>query len=602
MRFAFLSLVVITFLGACVEFEENFVEINNDPKVIVEGLTLTDAQGQILNDTFSITGPTTVINYAVNVANADTVAIYVSSNRTYITSISNFSQGSFTLHTDRHDDGIHDLTFEVTTNTGTGSMADLSSEELISTKITRYFSITSHPARANRILSVRPDEGTLKIEWEEDPNSQKRLEFSNSFPFNTWEVAITDPHQTSFVDEHYIGGNLTVRLVTLGTRSTDASAATTSSIIVTAPVIKEFSNDELGNLTIKWNKSPLYNNISKYVLRNQGIIIKSTADGSDTTLITNKIPFGQQPHVTLYTYAKKLIRTDTVRLSSSTNVFVGENLPYSLYGMVHAPLTPEKGFCIDYNNEELYVLNGDIVEAKYPIPLWVNFFAGVTTADGTALYYADKGYIYKVDRNGNYSVVINTSSVYGEVLTMNRLTLGDDRYLTFRADGTLYMYDLVSQQRLFERTVSNNSGVYQTPDGRFLVEKATSLLHVHALVDGKITATNSIELPTKSVFIDVLHGNKIVGISPSTIYSYDPYKNELIQQDLINSDLTNESSYVYDAVTGLAGTEYLDQFIVVDLIKREIIRKTTTLKSPGSFALYNGALYFYHRKLDLKLD
>jgi hypothetical protein len=127
-------------------------------------------------------------------------------------------------------------------------------------------------------------------------------------------------------------------------------------------------------------------------------------------------------------------------------------------------------------------------------------------------------------------------------------------------------------------------------------------MDVHTLTDGKITSTTSVNMPAASIYIDVRKGNKLVGISNKSSTLYDPYAGTSTQIALTNSDLVYASNYVYDMVTGLAGTEYLDWFIITDPHKGEIIRKVFVSPNTNEFMLYNGSVYVYSRKLNLKLQ
>lgn len=592
---------ILCFLFGCADFEENFVPVNSERQVDIKSFTLGDGKGKIYPDTFALYGPSTPVSYQLEIEKNDTVRVSVYIDDVFVASSQN-DFGSFTINSDDYEDGLHKITFKVITDSGTGSLANIYEVELVEWTITRHFTISNQIITAAKITSIRPEQGRLKIEWENtgDVPTHKKLMFNATDLRESWEVTITDEDQTSYTDRIYIGGALSVRIVTLGTRSTVASPPSAATFPI--PTIREYSSDEFGNLTLKWSKALFYENALGYSLSYEDETLKKTMSLNDTTAVTGKIPFWGPEYVVLRTYAKNLTTSfDTARVRATREVLVGENLGHFLGDMEHAPLAPEKGFRISPGTDELFVLNGDAIERKFSIPLALTFGDIAVSSDGSFVIYADNGKIHKADRNGNVTQILSTLAVYGENFIMTNLTLGADRYLTFERGTELYMYDIVDQVPVFERT-SSNSRLYQTHDGRFLIEKFSFTMDVHALTDGKITSTTSVNMPAASIYIDVRKGNKIVGISNKLSTIYDPYTGTSTQVALTNSDLIYASNYVYDMVTGLAGTEYLDWFIVTDPHKGEIIRKIFVSRNTNEFMLYNGSVYVYSRKLNLKLQ
>lgn len=117
------------------------------------------------SDSIYILTGTTVFNYqaltkGVSLVN---VSIYVD-NR--IISDGYKPNGSFELDCMRYSDGEHVLSVVVTTNSGSGSIADLLGAEGFISSNSWKFIVNNAPPTPIKITNIYNDDGLLKIEWE----------------------------------------------------------------------------------------------------------------------------------------------------------------------------------------------------------------------------------------------------------------------------------------------------------------------------------------------------------------------------------------------------------------------------------------------------
>lgn len=604
---ALIAFLIAVCLTACVEFEENFVNVDPEPKVAISSFVLRDASGKVLPDTFQLYGPENSLSYQFEIENNDTVTVSAYVDNSIVVSSATGDFDTFEINTDFIEDGIHTITFNAFTNTGNGSLADVSSHEGVKWTVKKYFIVNSQVVTAAVITSAQPENGRLKVEWQNQGQvpAQKKLHFTASNIGESWEVVISDPEQTSYVDSKFFGGRLSLRLETLGVRNTDKSES--HSIQATFPTssIQEFTSDEFGGLRLTWNKSRFYQNTLGYSLLLDNKTIGRIMNANDTVAVTRNVPFGTLESISVRTYSnvfKSSYDTAAIR-GTSQYVFIGEEMEVSLTGMEHGSLNPENGFCLNPTKHELYILKGDVIERMVTVSSAATSSDIAVSSDGTFVLYAENGLVNKVDRQGNLTTVLNTTTIYGQAFVPRNLTLGADRYLVFYQSGKVYIYDIVTKTALSDKQVSSTN-LYQTPDGKFIIESTSSGINVHEVVDGMVDSfTRKVSLNID--YIDVSKGNKIIDIGPNSSSIYDPYTNTITQVPILNSGgLVYTLRGTYDPITGLAGAEYQDWFIIIDPHQGKIVRMIYITRSTNSYRLYNGIIYHnngYNKKLNLKL-
>jgi hypothetical protein len=207
---------------------------------------------------------------------------------------SNSDAGIYRIFMGAHNvmPGTIDLTVDVFTETGTGSIADILGAEgfLYSKKFTL---IVVEKLDGLKMLSVKPENGSLKLSWEKYEFSDF-LEYtivkSNGFSSETVAV-INNQHITSIYDDSYVGGQSEYR-VDLKTNSRDLKGISTS-YEDGFPEINVQKSDNY-SVTLSWEKSRYINNIKGYeiyVLYNGYELVAEITDPDATSWVLGNLRF-----------------------------------------------------------------------------------------------------------------------------------------------------------------------------------------------------------------------------------------------------------------------------------------------------------------------
>lgn len=192
------------------EFEphgENFITLEKpDSTRTIELLELSPFQ-----NTYIITVPTWV-RYDLNTFGLTILEVEVFVGDESIFK-SDSPTGGFTFLPERWEIGIHPMSMVVTTNSNTGSIADLLHAEGHQYKLEWQLYLDGHSPGPVEITNIFNDDGILKVEWGkyERLNFQKYILYKNFSddepPYVSWPVAeIDDPMVTSWYDSSYVGG------------------------------------------------------------------------------------------------------------------------------------------------------------------------------------------------------------------------------------------------------------------------------------------------------------------------------------------------------------------------------------------------------------
>jgi hypothetical protein len=626
--------VLIALATTCTfEPEENFVSIDSTATVRLTHAEIESQDLLMMSDTFELFARSTLMNYLLDFEKASIVDVTVYVDGKSIGHTLSAS-GDFSIYAPDYTDGYHTITLKAITNSGTGSLADQKNQEKVTWERNWIFKVSRVPAPYLKITKVYAMDGKLVIEWEPSTLKTEKtidLEFYYSDVSKIkWTYNIRNPQQTQLVDSLFIGGKLNVILTN---QSIDPALISPQNSVATTfrhAAIVEYPADGNGGLKIKWNKSLFYKNVKRYSIDYSPDsytpnIIAATTNGTDTIATTDKIPFGWNEGIVFRTEAKNLKdESDPYIQKTFVNIRSGEPLSVSYDDRLFAPLNPSLGFSINNTAEKIAVLNGDAPESVIAYPSSVSYINEIAVSNhGEYLYYyayaTNKNFLFRMDRAGNHTMVLDAGAVYGKDFNITNLCIGADRYLTFvnYESGSytrhFYVYDLVDNKKIFDYAdpqVNYNlyTSISYSPDGRFLLWHNGGKVNLFGQQNGVVSYVKSLDYYMGS-FFNTATDNKILLCRSYEIHIYDPDTGTESTTTIVDSTTNYGTEMHYDPVTGVIGypLQILSNgpatFIVADPKKPGKLR---SILIPANYQyralqLYNGSLYNGYRKLDLQL-
>lgn len=482
-------LSVFLLLNSCVfsltEFYENPVDLNPAPpgisvvKLDLEADTVFAYSGrtvsfQFVSDDQAIQGAKLLID--------DVVVDSVESDH-----------GTMTFINWYVPNGIHKLTLQIYTASGTGSISDkLGGESLI---MAQNWVLLMDDTRSDN-THCRAENGFLKVYWER----YKAMDFAAYVVVhaNTTIAEIKSPTQTHYIDSTYVGepGSYTVYIkLTNGTLLGWGAFSVPNAL----PTLRLSATPE-NEYRVLWNKCTYYNAISKFKFVLNSTIVSESLNLEDTTFLLN-LTFNQSFDFSLnvvpkypsasyssnqYAYRKNLsdktgiklqiplntnlqqIAQDVVAYKKSNSIFSYQMSTNSLlktqvvfpdkliWGLVLSPTGKyAMGYYFTGSSTRNYVLENLETEQITSVPGYESFTGGVS--QGIVLSDAGTGIIVS---NSGVETVYNYKT--GGVMAYNtpRWTFtdikisADGNYYAVNAIDSLYIYGLVNGQSNVRRVAA----------------------------------------------------------------------------------------------------------------------------------------------------
>jgi hypothetical protein len=618
-----LSLLLAAALWGCTfEANENFVAVDKTPKVELVSAKMKVVDLMTLPDTFEVFARTTNLAAAFDFKNKTLALVKLYIDDRFIKSFEGDS-AQFSIYAPDYTDGLHAIRIETLTNSGTGSLADHNGDEVLQWEHTWMFVVKRAPIPQVKLTRTAPENGRLVIEWEASTvRTEKIVQLEYTQPYagsKRWSYLITDPQQTRLVDSLFVEGNLKV---TLTNQSIDPILESPTDVVTAQfnfPQIVSSTFDGVGNLTIKWNRSLFYKNVSKYSLSFDKFVLRSR-DGSDTTFVTDKLPFWTSKTIVFKTRAKRLLwnLSDTTTLRIDMQLNVAEDLGHDMSRAIYAPLDPMLGFVVSGSKPQIQVLRGDVVMQSFETDtINLRSVSSMTISNhGEYLYMALNGKIIRVDRAGHGMFMMDTRKVYGKSLNVTQMTLGADRYLFFneftsatRYQGNFHMFDLQTSQSLWDQVdvdidyYYNNTSFLQRSDGKFMVIFDRHKINLLTLDNGAIAKTVALTgmYNPMSSFFNTAFDNKLILADNASIEMHDLDAGEFASKSIAES-VQYYITYQYDAVRGLVGFRVSGYYYLIDPTSGAILRKILIDPYTSTLLLHDGSLYAGSAKFDFHLD
>lgn len=216
----------------------------------------------------------------------------------------NSKDGSFTLYPDNFEPGYYTLRLNLTTSSGTGSIADVTGTEVYKYEKEWTLIIDPRDAPSVQVYSTITPEGYLKLLW--DTCNQFNFDCYKIYKEYDLQKVIYDRDSTFFIDSNFIGKSTMYRVATYIKRDiNNYEWSPNFNLDNHFPVLK-IEEKGVDSLRLYWDKSP-YNVKFKITTRNETY----TSDFIyDTTLTIANPGFGLSETYFLSTYPIELNEYD----------------------------------------------------------------------------------------------------------------------------------------------------------------------------------------------------------------------------------------------------------------------------------------------------
>ena len=384
--------------------------------------------------------------------------------------------GYFTFDPEPWGIGTQTLTMVVTTNTNTGSLADLMGAEGLLFQNSWSVLLDGGSPAPVEITDIFNDDGMLKIEWEEYEriNFQKYIVYKN-FSNKEWEgekhilAEITDPETTEFYDASYIGDTATY-WVEIYASNKKATSQQKQFMYATTPMDTVWVNNSSAKFI--WRKNPFYRAIKKVALTTPDyypqpdIELFSTENTSDTICIAEGLKFGSEKNYTLTVYPKSDIQIyqDNQNLRSTVSFGIGKSLP-RFENVIGSP-----------QNNYFYLMNPEKIY-QYSFP---DFSVSSTTENKFNSSRFISNYDYSLCAIFNHEMRMYPSVDIKEFKIIQDWDIGFHSYFSntsISSDNKIIgavgfgigMYDFDLHEMVFTQNDEALAGCTLSPDGKFAV-------------------------------------------------------------------------------------------------------------------------------------
>lgn len=471
-----LPLLLLFFVGIFIfqscEFQpnsENFIEITPPDTTRTIQITLSPLETEYI-----FTVPTE-INYDLNTFDLSVYNVEFFIGDQSIHSGSE-AAGFFIFEPSPWGIGPQTLTMVVTTNTNTGSLADLMGAEGLIFQNSWTVLLDGGNPNPVEITKIFNDNGMLKIEWEEYErfNFQKYVLYKN-FNNKEWEgekhiiAEITNPKIHEFYDASYIGDTATYWIEVYASNQKAVSQQKQFMYEVT-PVDTIWLNNSTAKFI--WRKNPFYRTIKKTTLTTPDyypqpdIQLFYTENPNDTSCVAEGLKFGSKQNFTLTVYPNSNIQIyqDNQNLRSNISFGIGKSLPKfdNVIG------SPQNNYFYLANTEKIYQYNFPDFSLKSSVES--GFYSSCFISD----------YDYSLCTIFNHEMRIYPSGNIAEFNIIKDWDLGFHAYFSNTSISSnnriigavgfgIGMYDYNTHEMDFTQNDDDLSACSLSPDGKYAV-------------------------------------------------------------------------------------------------------------------------------------
>ena len=564
--------ILILFAGififqAC-EFQpnsDNFVEITSPDTTRTIQITLSPLETQ-----YMFTVPTE-INYDLNTFDLTVYNVEFFIGEQSVHSGSE-AVGYFMFDPAPWGIGTQTLTMVVTTNTNTGSLADLIGAEGLIFQNSWTVLLDGGNPNPVEITHIFNDDGMLKIEWEEYErfNFQKYVLYKN-FNNKEWEgeqhvlAEITDQETCEFYDASFIGDTATYWVEVYA--SNQKATSQQKQYMYAAPTVDTVW---VNNSSAKfiWKKNPFYRAVRKITLTTPDyypqpdIELFSTESQNDTSCIVEGLRFGEKQDFTLTTYPVSDIEIyqDNQNLRSNVSFGIGKSL--NTYDNFIG--SPASNYFYLANSEKIYQYNfpefslKSLVESTY-FSSW--FISHYDYSLCTIFNHEMK--IYPYDNIEEFNVLEDWDLGFHAYFSNTSIS-SNNRIIGAESFG-IGLYDFNSQEMVFTQNDEALTGCKLSPDGQYAVSyQMPGSATQHKISIYKVLDTN-LQLIDELAFNIYSQANWVPG-TDHQLYVLEGYETPI-------SDNTENRFTIYNAATTSIENDIfvnIGHFAGIDITKKQV--------------------------------
>jgi hypothetical protein len=517
----------------------------------------------------------------------------------------NSAYSTFSLIPGQYETGFHVLKAEVMTTTGTGSMSDLAgAETLLYTR--EWIIIVDHtPPAGLKITNIAEFNGKLRIEWTKNSslNFKHYLVYRilyNPFTHSSNEMGlamISDPDSNWYVDDSYIGGQVTYRIENVSMNLTIPGIP--GSYEGSYPTILSAQKTDVDKVKFTWNRTRFPGNLGKYEITvkdkiNLTFTSLYTTVNPDDTSYTATLCFGDTIDFWLNTIPQKVNYWYPETMSDRIAAYAGEKIPRHMSRLVHSN-DPEIVYLVDHNSISRYnVTTGETeltVETGYNDWERRNIFI---SPDGKYLVrFSDNvaDLIDPVSLSAIRSIQLSQFFTSSNPLRINYVS--NNGWMSVSKDEWPYkagIVDLENSDTLFTVKNINPLTIYPSPSGKYIIINDSWISTLYNY-DGGLTKLYDLGS-------DVFEFNPV---NEEEVYRFSTTHDNSISL-LKCSDRQVVKSYIpsmglgiqdVDPVSGLIMIYGYSVIYILDLDQKSIVttRKISELIPWQQYAFFNNTLF-----------
>ncbi|QQS35987.1 MAG: hypothetical protein IPM56_17390 [Ignavibacteriales bacterium] len=518
--------------------------------------------------------------------------------KTYLNNslINNFydTTGTVEINTTSHPDGPYELTFQLFTTTGTGSLADLAGAEVFI--LTKKYNVQFYnaPVITPQITEMILSGSDLHVKWNRYNGSgfQKYVLLYNDVVLKE----ISDQDSVEIIDPAYVGGTTTRTIKTyVANRPFESSIKSFSS-----PQINFISAtiQNQNSVLLTWERNNFDNAFGEYRINrniNDGQFIAQISDINTTTFTDNNPVFGGDATYGIEAVPYHLVNTyphpATVTVPSIGQEFI---FPTGMY-IDHIPATD---LYYTFYDRRLRVYDNSfnmVNSAEYNLTNPVNNYKlSITNSSNGELFYiihnSPSTEIIKINSSTlQVEQTYNLNTIAGlNIGTLRRISISDNNRLavvavTSSSNPTLYIFDMNNLTLLASRVLAFNSYsdyAIISPDGNYIRVESNLL----SLNGSSLTLIGNVE--KYSVFtqgseslVQLTAAHQTNTLQLLNCANLSVLKEVPITQYLFGADLS------YDKATGLVGchSPSVYAYYIIDINNQVIKKKVPVLNYHVSF-------------------
>jgi hypothetical protein len=274
------------------------------------------------SDTIPVTGHTILV-VDLDIKNLELYELNILINDQ---KINTYNQNEIKFHAEQLGQGFHPLKVQVTTTSGSGSLADVYNLEGLYAEFYYTLYVDIDPPHSLKIIDFSNENGMLKINWER----YNRINFSSYILYKFYNntnssgiqlFASTNQNTTEYLDNSFIGGECYYAVAVVSSQGVKI-VGDKFRVYDNYARLKDIKKVDLPDsiddsvYELSWSKTDYYNNFYKYKLSSYYEILNAEVFDINTTSVrVYDLPFGRNIPFILTTFPAQHYGTATDTLN-----------------------------------------------------------------------------------------------------------------------------------------------------------------------------------------------------------------------------------------------------------------------------------------------